>query len=215
MTEKLLDILKVILEKYLIPTIISVFITIIVLAYWPDLLEIRSKTNSTMYGIMIFCGVLLLTLLVVSILKGIVTRFGKWQDSQYHRTQSQNYQKRENIAALESLWNYVDGLSPMDRETLHVFIKTNNAPVKSRTQYYTGSIFTNENIMNMSIVGSREQNTERFVDSDFSKEHILMPLSNPTFFMAEKQYRLKDDFFNLLKYSYDNYHRISHFEEEN
>ena len=215
MTEKLLDILKVILEKYLIPTIFSIFVTIIVLAYYPDLLAIRSKTNNILYGIMIFCGVLLVTLLAVAILKGIGTRIGKWQDSQYHRTQSQNYQERENMAALESLWNYVDGLSPTDRETLYVFIKTNNAPVKSRTQYFSGSIFTDENIMNMSIVGSGGQNTERFIDSDFSKNHIVTPLSNPTFFMAEKQYRLKDDFFNLLKYSYDNYHRISHFEEEN
>ena len=53
--EKLVDLLKIIAEKYLVQTLASVALAILGVAFLPNLLDMTNKVGKTMYGVLIFC----------------------------------------------------------------------------------------------------------------------------------------------------------------
>lgn len=62
--EKLADVFKVFLEKYFLPTVVSVAATIIIVSMRPNAFQIAEKTNNALYFILIFCLVFLCVVFV-------------------------------------------------------------------------------------------------------------------------------------------------------
>lgn len=209
--EKLADILKLFLEKYFVPTLISVAISIFIVAKIPDILQISEKTNETLYFILIFCLVFLIVILTCKAYKSIHSKIEHLKAKEQH----QKYVETENRKALEILWKFVDKLSIPDKRALFNFLRTNNAPIESSTIHLGDSIFNNSNIMCETIVGSIQEKPYHSISNPKNRGLVYVPLEQPIISTPVKRYRLNDEFFSLLKYSYEEYNRISHFEEDN
>lgn len=207
--EKLADVLKVFLEKYFLSTIVSVAATIVIVAIRPNVFQIAEKTNEILYFILVFCVVFLLVLLICKgfkIIRSII------QNSAAREGQNK-YIENENRKALETLWTFVDKLSAADKQTLLDFLKSNNEPIQSSAYYFGDSIFLNDRIMCETVVGTVPEDFEVPITTPKMDGHIVMPIEHHIAQIPVKKYRLKDEFFSLLKYSYQKYNRISHFEE--
>lgn len=209
--EKLADILKLFLEKYFVPTLISVAISIFIVAKIPDILQISEKTNETLYFILIFCLVFLIVILTCKAYKSIHSKIEHLKAKEQH----QKYVETENRKALEILWKFVDKLSIPDKRALFNFLRTNNAPIESSTIHLGDSIFNNSNIMCETIVGSIQEKPYHSISNPKNRGLVYVPLEQPIISTPVKRYRLNDEFFSLLKYPYEEYNRISHFEEDN
>lgn len=210
--EKLTEIIKLFLEKYFVPSMISAPVTIIIAAIFPDILSIRSQTNLAMYVVAIFCVVFIIVWTIQNVARGIWHKYIEHKNRIFQRNQMQAELQNQ----IKMLWSYVDKLNPSDKEVLFRFIHTHNEPVTSTKMYFGNSIFNNEDIMNVTIKEIQTQPVEHHAHkSQFAKEHICMPIIRPPIETNVKMYKLKDDFFRLLKYSYEHYHQISNFKEDN
>lgn len=210
--EKLAEIIKLFLEKYFVPSMISAPVTIIIAAIFPDILSIRSQTNLAMYVVAIFCVVFIIVWTIQNVARGIRHKYIKHKNNIFQKNQMQEELQNQ----IKMLWSYVDKLNPSDKEVLFRFIHTHNEPVTSTKIYFGNSIFNNEDIMNVTTKEIQTQPVEYHAHkSQFAKEHICMPINRPPIETNIKMYKLKDDFFRLLKYSYEHYHQISNFKEDN
>lgn len=209
--EKLADVLKLFLEKYFVTTLISITTSILVVAIKPNILLISEKTNEILYFILMFCLVFLIVLLIQKIYKTICSKIEHFKAKEQH----QEYVEKENRKALETLWTFVDKLSIPDKEALFKFLRTNNTPIESSATYLGDSIFNNSNIMYETIVESIQEEPNHSITSPQKRGAIYIPIERPIISIPVKRYRLNDEFFSLLKYSYEKYKRISHFEEDN
>lgn len=208
--EKLADVIKIFLEKYFLSTIISVAATIVIVAIRPNTFQIAEKTNEILYFILVFCLVFLLVLLIGKTSKMIRSNIR----NSTARKEHDKYIENENRKALETLWTFVDKLSATDKQALLDFLKSNNAPFESSAHYFGDSIFLNDKIMCETIVGTVPEEFEAPIRNPNLSGHIVMPIERHIMQIPVKKYKLKDEFFALLKYSYQKYNRISHFEED-
>ena len=209
--EKLADVLKLFLEKYFVPTLISVAASIFIVAKIPNILQIAEKTNEMLYFILIFCLVLLIVLLISKVYKTIRSKLEHLKAKEQH----QRFMETENRKVLETLWTFVDKLSITDKQALFNFLRTNNTPIESSTIYFGDSIFNNSNIMCETIVEFIQEEPCHSTPSPKKRGLVYVPIEQPIVPIPVKRYRLKDEFFSILKYSYKKYKRISHFEEDN
>ena len=204
MMEKFVDLLKIIAEKHLKGAIASVAITIITVAFLPNLFGIDDKVGKALYGVLIFCIAYLLIECGVHICNSV--------KSKLKQKRSDELNEKE---VLERLWNYVDSLSPQDRNYLFEFHRTGNQPIEVRSNPYGTGLLSNRDIVvctekQQKCAPELNRNPELAEQSNFHRPNIPYKTS-PT---STKLYRLKDSFFELLKYSYDKYGKISHFDTE-
>lgn len=205
--EKLADVLKLFLEKYFVSTLISITISILIVAIEPNIFLISEKTNEILYFILVYCMVFLFVLLIRKAYKTVCSKIEHLKA----RKQYQKYVETENRKALETLWTFVDTLSIPDKKALFNFLRTNNSPIESSATYIGDSIFNNSNIMYETIVESiKEEPYHSITNTNLQKRGLVyVPIERPTISIPVKRYRLKDEFFSLLKYSYEKYKRIS------
>lgn len=206
--EKLADVLKLFLEKYFVSTLISITISILIVAIEPNILLISEKTNEKLYFILVYCMVFLIVLLIRKTHKTVCSKIEHFKA----RKQYQEYVEIENRKAVETLWTFVDTLSIPDKKALFNFLRTNNTPIESSATYFGDSIFNNSNIMYETMVESIEEEPCRSITNPPKKGLVYIPIERPTQSIPVKRYKLNDEFFSLLKYSYEKYKRISHFE---
>jgi hypothetical protein len=209
--EKLADVLKLFLEKYFVTTLISITTSILIVATKPNILLISEKTNEILYFILMFCLVFLIVLLIRKAHKTIYSIIEHLKAKEQH----QEYVETENRKALETLWTFVDKLSIPDKKALFNFLCTNNTPIESSATYLGDSIFNNSNIMYETIVESVQEEPYHSITNPKKPGSNYIPIGRPIISISVKRYRLNDEFFSLLKYSYEKYKRISHFEEDN
>ena len=207
--EKWAELLKVFLEKHLIPTIISIVFAIVCTALTPSNFIVIEKLGVFWHGLLAFSVCFILTQIVIAIFRSLQKKAKQRGISEAH---SQRI-KKENEVALEQLWTYVDGLSPFDKEHLMTFIETANAPIEKNCEFMGDCLF-NSQLVNVTIV-KPSQETQLIIGQPIEKSPKAMriPIGQMIFSQPVKQYKLKDDFYKLLKYSYDEYGRISHFNE--
>ena len=110
MVEKLLDTLKIFLEKYFIPTIIAVVLAFITYYKTPADNALLTKLTTTGFGVFVFC---LWFLLIVLIIWGIDKVKGFWASIKDKKHQ-EALVKQENDKAIDFLWTEIDKLSLKD-----------------------------------------------------------------------------------------------------
>lgn len=209
--EKFIDLLKIIAEKYLIQTVASVALAILGVAFLPNLFGMTDKVGKTSYGVLIFClGFLLIQFAkyVFAIAKNKAVEKKKKRLSDELRIE----EAKENEAkAIAQLWDYVDSLQPQDRYYLMEFLKTDNQPIEVMGEVYGIGLLTNRN----NVACMEKQQCTRLLNRKFEFEgHLVFQPPDMAHTSQTKLYRLKDDFFGLLKYSYEKYGKISHFDME-
>lgn len=194
--EKFVDLLKIMIEKYLVQTVASIAAAIFGVAFLPNLFEMSDDVGKTSYGVLIFCTTFLLIQCIKHIYASTKNHVEKKQKKRLDDELSEKKAKIREKERLEKLWDYVDSLSSKDKQYLVEFLKTGNKPILAIPNRFRDGLLNNNKYV---------ARTERY--------------QNPTIAYSEeaKLYRLRDDFFEQLRYSYDKYGRISHFdmEEEN
>lgn len=213
--EKLVDLLKIIAEKYLVQTVASVALAILGVAFLPNLLDMTNKVGKTLYAVLIFC----LGFLLIQGAKLIYTIAKNKAAEKNKKRLSDELRKREadenEAKAIERLWDYVDSLGLQDRHYLSEFLKTDNQPIEVMGEAFGFGLLANRNIV---ACTDKKPKCAPVPNQKVEFEgYLVFPppdapyISYPT---PTKLYRLKDDFFKLLKHSYDKYGKISHFDTE-
>lgn len=213
--EKLVDLLKIIADKYLVQTVASVALAILGVAFLPNLLDMTNKVGKTLYAVLIFC----LGFLLIQGAKQIYTIAKNKAAEKNKKRLSDELRKSEadenEAKAIERLWDYVDSLGLQDRHYLSEFLKTDNQPIEVMGEAFGFGLLANRNIV---ACTDKKPKCAPVPNQKVEFEgYLVFPppdapyISYPT---PTKLYRLKDDFFKLLKHSYDKYGKISHFDTE-
>ncbi|WP_302424719.1 hypothetical protein [Holdemanella biformis] len=204
MIEKLLDTLKIFLEKYFIPTIIAVVLTFITYYKTPADNALLTRLTTTGFGVFVFC---LWFLLIVLIIWGIDKVKGFWASIKDKKHQ-EALAKQENDKAIDFLWTEIDKLSLKDYKQLLEFVDNENAPITVSGIDFQQP-FLNSNWFHRTEIEASKQVPISFVRNENTSSNFI-PLPAYETIPAKYQYVLKDEIYELIKYSLDNYGKIGH-----
>lgn len=207
MEKSIVDCLKLFLEKYFILSVTAIVLTFITFLAVPSDLFIIKKLGNTMFSVFSFCSWFLILELFKFIFKSIVQFFNVKRKQRYLRKSRKEETLKVNKELLERLWTEVDSMSPRDYELLMSFITNGNQP------YVTASIFCGSCLLNSEWVHKSLCKEEERVSipGRTSSNSNEIPLERYADVQAKYQYILKDEVYQILKYSQDKYGRISHF----
>lgn len=206
--KEIAELLKIFIEKHLIPTLLSVVLTILTYAFIPYYYWLLIRIGTVWFYVLVFCGYFLLISLVIWIGKCIVRAIRKIKSNIVHT----KYVENETKEALKQLWCLVDKMSQADRDYIINFIESGNNPIEVEGEMF----YDSDSLFNPRFVDSTTIRKPKAKPLDVKPEqnegHVRIPVEAFIFSQPTKQYKLKDDFYNILKYSYSTYGRISNFD---
>ena len=126
--EKLLDLLKLFLEKHLIPAAVSAAIALLITAYTPQETMLYMRLGQSLYILFLFCLTFAVVKFIIWMTKVIIKKINKAID---------NKQEKEN--ELEILWDIIDDLSISEKRMITQFLNTKNTPVRGNGQPWRNS----------------------------------------------------------------------------
>ena len=198
--ENLVSILKQFFEKYFIPSLSALLITIIIKYITPVDFNILVKLGITWFLLGIFLSVFLLILFIIYICKII---FSKISNTKYE--ENKNKEKLEK--SIKIMKSYMDKLSPKSRNMVKYFIENDNKQLAyhGSTYYYD---MDNDGFL-INILSTD------YIVQDSNELFKTFDLSNVSFSKGTriKLYRLPEADYNLLKYMKENNIGISNFDE--
>lgn len=191
------DFIKTLIEKYglksLIAFVLSIFTVTVIPKAWIEKLPFND--TSIYWAIGVSFAIWLI------ILHCIILIFRKINNKISYSIYKEKSNKENNKEALEALWTTIDELSENDRKDIINFLNTNNEPISK------GGII-NSRLYNSNLVIK----TEKRIPVD---EEVIVYGTDEKVKMTRYDthlYKLQDSVYNALKYSLDEYGRISHFE---
>lgn len=195
MSDKLIDILKVFLEKYFIQVLIAIITTVIVYFITPEDMNFLKKIGKEIYLLFCFICCFLIVEFVIYIFKKIQSKiyFNKLNKEQNENVMNEN---------LKYIWNYVDNLDYNDKKILSYCLKNKNKVINIESGVVNYKLFEEwfdetQSISNGTI---RQFDYMKVEEKDIiEKDRIIY------------QYKIKDDIYEMLKYSKKKYGKISHF----
>ena len=210
--EKLIDLLKIFEEKHLISAIASFAFAILGVALAPDFFGLIDSVGEIVYGMLLFCILFLLIQFGKFVYSFIKKKIARKQKQKKAAELQQKIEEEREKKTIEDLWDYVDSLSSQDKHYIMKFLITDNKPIEV-SGFVVSGLLSNSN-----LVACTEKNNALDPSSkiEFEGRLVYTPQDIPfmTYQSPVKLYRLKDDFFKLLKYSYKKHHKISHFDME-
>ena len=203
--KSLVEVVKIFLEKYFISSVFAFVITIFIYLLLPLEFFPVKKLGILFFLIFIFSIAFLLLQLII---RGYKFCKSKISDKKYK--EYQNKQREEtNREALEQLWSYIDSLNKDDFLLIQNFLESNNKPIiRNANAYYSGDCLLASNYVHSTIVEAPKE--EKIIPHTTIKNGYAIPFTSYT--NGKKKYILKDDFYQMLKYSQEKYGRIFHFE---
>lgn len=199
MMKEILDFIKTLIEKYGFRSVIAFIITIILITYTPaTIISLLQFGDNNKYWLM---ALYFATLIVLE--TGVLFLCRKVKSKISYAKYEQESIKTNNKKALEDLWTFVDGLSETARNEIREFLKTNNTPIPKR-HFHSNDLYSNYSALLVTIEKQTEIE-EKVTYADTGKEGILTAHSTHI-------YKLKDEVYELIKYSHENYGKICHFE---
>ena len=198
--EKLLDLLKLFLEKHLIPAAVSAAIALLITAYTPQETMLYMRLGQSLYILFLFCLTFAVVKFIIWMTKVIIKKINKAID---------NKQEKEN--ELEILWDIIDDLSISEKRMITQFLNTKNTPVRGNGQPWRNSYLYISSELEFLIDSTSVprmddvKNTENNAQQKYGYNVDLYP---------DIMYKLKENYYKLLRYSYKKYGRISHFKME-
>lgn len=203
MDKSIAECLKLFLERYFILSVMAVVLTFITfLAVSPDLFIIR-KLGNTMFSVFSFCVWFLILVLFKFVLNGVFKFFYTQRNKRCLRKIHKEERLKMNKNVLEGIWTQVDSMSTRDYELLIDFIINENQP------YVASCSFCGNSLLNSGWVHKTLVKEDEKISS--SEEFLPNFKVIPYCVSVRYQYILKEDIYQILKYSQDKYGRISHF----
>ena len=203
------DLLKIFIEKHLIPTMVSVVSVILTLLLLPEENWIINKIGKSLFITLIFCVYFLVIQLIVKIIKAIEELISKISENNYYNKQKE----KENNEAIQKINEFIDQLSPEDKKILISFVKNGNKILidyeRIRLNSYN-SLLGNSNIINVSTYVGDVSKIDRSVywttpELEQNVNSGMIPLA------GLKQYKIKDLVFNDLEFIYKTTGKLGNF----
>lgn len=212
MIDKLLDILKLFLEKFLIPTIISVVMTFLIYFATPIEHNLIAKFTLTGYCVFVFCICFLIVSLCKYIGKHSIVFIKNIFTKRHNRIKEQkNIDECRRITMEKMAKEFrktVNKFSPKDRELLREFYKTNNKPIERSTEQH----FMDYTLLGSQMVESTiiKENQKQLINVHRDSEKLnFIPINNYETIYGTKAYWLKEEIFEILKYSMETTGKVS------
>ena len=191
------DFIKMLIERYglksLIAFVFSIFTVTVIPKTWIE--KLPFDDTSIYWAIGVSFAIWLI------ILHYIILIFRKINNKISYSIYKEKLNKENNKEALEVLWTTIDELLENDRKDIINFLNTNNEPISK------GGII-NSRLYNSNLVIKTEKRIP--IDEEFivygTDEKVKMTRYDTHL------YKLQDTIYKALKYSLDEYGRISHFE---
>lgn len=206
--DKLLDIVKMFLEKYLIPTVLSVVLTFVTYYKTPEDFNMLAKFTIVGYCVFVFCIWFLLIFFAIWLVKFIFNGIKGLLKKANENEKLNQMQSQDEEKALEVLWGYVDKLSIQDYKLLMKFLETENQPYCDSGTYF-GECLLNSDLVHRSLVEEEKQEAIKSAPSSNAGNRIMFPIYETI--PAKYHYILRKEIYEMLKYSQEKYGRISHF----
>lgn len=207
--DKLLDIVKMFLEKYLIPTVLSVVLTFVTYYKTPEDFSMLVKFTVVGYCVFAFCIWFLVIYAFIWIIKAFIKGIKAIKEKVDEKEYVNKSLLQDESRVLEQLWTDVDGLSVSDYKLLVKFLETGNKPHYTAGTVY-GNCLLNSEWVHCSQVREEKQVPIKVAPSPNKGNRIMLPMQETI--SAKYQYILRQEIFELLKYSQEKYGKISHFE---
>ena len=203
MSEKLLDVLKIFLEKYLVPTVIAIVFSFIAYYVTPTDNKLLVKFTIWGYAVFLFCVWFLIIELVIWLVQKIqYHNYSKGVEQRNKQRQAEEWQQ-----SLEFLWTDVDNLSSSDYKLLLRFIKNENQPYCS-SGTPMGHCLLNSDWVHKTVSKPAKR---VLIKSNQRTSSKAIPIPVYETISETYQYILREDIYQMLKYSYEKYGKISHF----
>ena len=197
MWEALANVLKDLLEKHLFPFIASIALAIALIIIIPADFWVIVKIGKMAFGALVFCIAFLIIHGISYLFKFIQAKKRKKENELYLK----QAKEQEELRKMEEIWHMVDAMSPEERQLIKQFIESNNEPYVEDGMAFR---FT-PHLLNSNWVVSTT--VPQNLDQDMHYDSEVMIYSG-----LARQYKLKEDVFKMLKYSYEKFDKISHFE---
>lgn len=205
--KKFADVLKIFIEKHLIPSVISIAGAIIILLVLPTDNWVVIKIGNLSAGILAFCICFLTIQFIIKIVNAIKKALSNLNEFNYRMKQNE-LEKQEIINQINE---FVDRLTPEDKNLLISFIKNGNKIlIAFERMEFGNSLLDNTHIMNIAIYNGDISNLDTahyWITSDI--EQVLSQGIKPE--AGLKQYRIKDAFFQDLKFAYKATDKLGNF----
>lgn len=205
--EKFAEVLKIFIEKQLLPSVISLAGAITTILFIPDDSWMLLKLGNILFGILVFCVYFLCIQIWLSIVHAIKRAWENASENNY-RT---NQRKKENQEAIMRIHEFVDGLTSEDKKLLVTFVKNGNKILIALDRAsYDYSLLNDTNIMNVSEYSGRIHN----IDS----QHYWMAAEVEDIFnrggrpvSGLRQYKLKSEVFHDFELVYKTEGKLGNF----
>ena len=184
MWDAIVAFIKTFNEKYLIPLVISIVVAISAIIVLPDDYWMISKIGAPTFGVVVGGISFLVVLLFYYVFFFVKKKLYDVSDRRY-RIEMDKIQNEKNI---RSFWTRIDRFSPEEREIIRNLVTSENQPVVANiyTFYSPESLFESEIMVSTTTV-----------DDQNRYAHV---------------YKLKEDYYQILKYSIEKYNKISNFD---
>ena len=134
------EVLKVFVEKHLVPTVMAVVGALAGILLLPENFWMLQKLGKTPFFFLLAGIIFLAVQLLIFLGKGI----SQHKYSRYLRSQNEKYELRERCENIDNFLSFIDRLSPDERELIRQFIRTDNKPIAERgyRTYRPDSLFS-------------------------------------------------------------------------
>lgn len=193
--EKLVDLLKFVFEKYLVQLLIAIVVATIIYYETPDDFELLKKLGKSWYSVFF----VIIAFLILLFIKWIFNVVKKFINNMIFKNKQNKEIEKKNI---KDLWNYIDRLDVREKDVVQYFLKNENKVIYAYGNY---TLEVHPELFDSSQIES-DGNKKIF---DFLKlEETEQVEAGIQLF----QFKLKDEIYELLKYSKKKYGKISNFE---
>jgi len=176
------EMIKVLLEKRLIPTVFALVAGALTYAFTPESYWLIVKLGKNIF-ILVCVGIIFLFITLIQFMaKKIIYRVKDY-------IEDKTYNEKQMNEAVQRLWDYMDRLSDDELGFIRKFIDNGNNPIYEPV----GRYFT-------------------FVDAYYNGRPVVIKRQVRSENAFMEQCVLDTKFYNLLKYSLKKYNKINHFE---
>lgn len=205
--EKIAELLKIFLEKHLIPALISVAGAMIIILFLPADNWMITKLGNTLFVILAFCCIFLVVQILIRVGNQIKLLNERNSENRYYEKQ----RIQSNQEAIQTINDFVDELSPNDKKLLLTFVMNDNKILVANEAYHSfDSLLENTNVMNR----SRFAGDIKHIDENiYWMEHSLKEIYSQGMLPVQGlwQYKIKDSLFHDLKLVYKQHGKLGNF----
>lgn len=198
--EKLAEVLKIFIEKHLMPSVISIAGSIITLLFISDSSWILLKIGKILFLCLAFC----IYFIIIQIFHNVVKYVKNVQKSTSYRRYKNEQISVEINEIIDKTNEFIDNLLPEDKDILLTFMRNGNKILIAgeRIGPLYGRLLENTNIMNISIYRGNIKSFDKNIYwiTDDLKQSLnagMLPVG------LINQYKIKDNVYQELKKIYN------------